>query len=167
MAQLTDDCFAFSGPLLPVADMEKLIAERVTPVSETEDVTLAAARGRVLANDIAAPLDLPPFDNSAVDGYAVRHGDLDANAETRLKITGRLFAGGVAVPPVQAGQAVVWFVQQAGHIRPTGVVLHANGRRTVQDADHGLQGFDPRARVGHHSGHPGAGDGPARGRGID
>ena len=36
MAQLTDDCFAFSGPLLPVADMERLIAERVTPVTETE-----------------------------------------------------------------------------------------------------------------------------------
>ena len=33
MAQLTDDCFAFSGPLLPVADMERLIAERVTPVT--------------------------------------------------------------------------------------------------------------------------------------
>ena len=106
MAQLTDDCFAFSGPLLPVADMEKLIAERVTPVTETEDVTLTAARGRVLASDIAAPLDLPPFDNSAVDGYAVRHGDLDANTETRLKIAGRLFAGGAAAPPVQAGQAV-------------------------------------------------------------
>ena len=106
MAQLTDDCFAFSGPLLPVADMERLIAERVTPVTETEDVTLTAARGRVLASDIAAPLDLPPFDNSAVDGYAVRHGDLDAKAETRLKIAGRLFAGGAASPPVQAGQAI-------------------------------------------------------------
>ena len=73
MAQLTDDCFAFSGPLLPVADMERLIAERVAPVAETETVALAAARGRVLARDVAAPIDLPPFDNSAVDGYAVRH----------------------------------------------------------------------------------------------
>jgi molybdopterin molybdotransferase len=106
MAQLTDDCFAFSGPLLPVADMERLIAERVTPVTETEDVTLAAARGRVLASDIAAPLDLPPFDNSSVDGYAVRHGDLDAKAETRLKIAGRLFAGSAAAAPIQAGQAI-------------------------------------------------------------
>ena len=33
MAQLTDDCFAFSGPLLPIADMERLIIERVTPIS--------------------------------------------------------------------------------------------------------------------------------------
>ena len=59
-------------------------------------VPLAAARGRVLAADIAAPLDLPPFDNSAVDGYAVRHGDLDAKGETRLTIAGRLTAGSAA-----------------------------------------------------------------------
>ncbi len=106
MAQLTDDCFAFSGPLLPVADMERLIAERVTPVTETEAVPLAAARGRVLAADNAAPLDLPPFDNSAVDGYAVRHGDLDPDAETRLSIAGRLFAGGAAAVPIEPGRAI-------------------------------------------------------------
>ena len=46
---------------------------------------LAAARGRVLAADVIAPLDLPPFDNSAVDGYAVRHADLAANAETAAR----------------------------------------------------------------------------------
>ena len=42
MAQLTDDCFAFSGPLLPIDEIERLIAERVTPVAETETVPLAA-----------------------------------------------------------------------------------------------------------------------------
>ena len=117
MAQLTDDCFAFSGPLLPVADMEKLIAERVTPVTEIEEVTLAAARGRVLAKDIVSPLDLPPFDNSAVDGYAVRHADLDATSETRLPIAARLFAGGAHVPPIQTGQAIRIFT---GAPMPTG-----------------------------------------------
>ena len=49
MAQLSDDCFAFNGPLLPVADAERLIAERVSPVSECETVTLREAMGRVLA----------------------------------------------------------------------------------------------------------------------
>ena len=106
MAQLTDDCFAFAGPLLPVADMERMIAERVEPVAETEEVALAAARGRVLADAITAPLDLPPFDNSAVDGYAVRHDDLDAKAETRLRVAGRLTAGSAASTQVQAGQAI-------------------------------------------------------------
>ena len=86
MAQLSDDCFAFSGPLMPLADMEKLIAERVQPVAETEVVSLNDARGRVIAENIASLLDLPPFDNSAVDGYAVRHRDLAATAETKLKV---------------------------------------------------------------------------------
>jgi molybdopterin molybdotransferase len=106
MAQLTDDCFAFSGPLLPVADMERMIAERVEPVVETEEVALTAARGRVLARDVTAPLDLPPFDNSAVDGYAVRHGDLNVTSETRLTIAGRLTAGSAAAAPIEAGQAI-------------------------------------------------------------
>ena len=77
MAQLTDDCFAFSDPLLPVDEVERIIRERVTPVAEIETVPLHAASGRVIAREVVAPMDLPPFDNSAVDGYAVRHADLD------------------------------------------------------------------------------------------
>src|SRR5476651_2848916 len=93
MAQLTDDCFAFSGPLLPLSEMERLIGERVTPVAETERVPLRGARGRVTAADVKAPVDLPPFDNSAVDGYAVRHADLKPGGETKLSVAGRLTAG--------------------------------------------------------------------------
>ena len=106
MAQLTDDCFAFSGPLLPIADMERMIAERVRPVTETESVRLAAARGRVLAGGVTAPIDLPPFDNSAVDGYAVRHADLDGEAETRLSVVERVTAGRAAALPLPQGGAI-------------------------------------------------------------
>ena len=52
MAQLTDDCFAFGGPLLAIDDVERLIRERVTPVAETETAALKDARGRVLAADV-------------------------------------------------------------------------------------------------------------------
>jgi molybdopterin molybdotransferase len=106
MAQLTDDCFAFSGPLLPIAEMERMIAEGVQSVTETETMPLAAARGRVLAADVIAPIDLPPFDNSAVDGYAVRHRDLDPKGETRLAVGGRLTAGSAASAPIAARQAI-------------------------------------------------------------
>ena len=106
MAQLTDDCFAFAGPLLPVAEMERLIETRIAPVAEVEEVSLRDALGRVLARDIVAGLDLPPFDNSAVDGYAVRHRDLDAKAETRLTIGGRLTAGSAGLRPIGAGEAI-------------------------------------------------------------
>lgn len=93
MAQLSDDCFAFGGPLLSVADVEHLIGERIAAVPEIETVALRDARGRVLATTLAAPIALPSFDNSAVDGYAVRHGDLSAHGETRLPVRDRLFAG--------------------------------------------------------------------------
>jgi molybdopterin molybdotransferase len=106
MAQLSDDCFAFSGSLLPIADMERLIIERVTPVVEIEQVPLSDALGRVVATDIAAPEDLPPFDNSAVDGFAVRHADLAAGADTRLIIAERVMAGHAAARPLAPGQAI-------------------------------------------------------------
>jgi molybdopterin molybdotransferase len=106
MAQLSDDCFAFSGPLLPIADMERLIIERVAPVVEVEQAPLSEALGRVVATDIVAPEDLPPFDNSAVDGFAVRHADLAAGADTRLIIAERVTAGHAAAHPLAAGQAI-------------------------------------------------------------
>jgi molybdopterin molybdotransferase len=106
MAQLTDDCFAFSGPLLPIADMERLIEERVTPLTEIEDVPLAAADGRVLVADVIAVIDLPPFDNSAVDGYAVCHADVDPSGGTQLEVTNRLTAGRSAPRAIGKGEAV-------------------------------------------------------------
>jgi molybdopterin molybdotransferase len=106
MVQLTDDCFAFSGPLLPLADMERLIIERVAPVAEIEQVTLDGALGRIIAADVVATEDLPPFDNSAVDGFAVRHANLNDAAETRLVIAGRVMAGHTAVRPLAPGEAL-------------------------------------------------------------
>ena len=106
MAQLTDDCFAFSGPLLPVDDLERIIRERVTPVAELETVALAQARGRTLAREVKAPIDLPPFDNSAVDGYAVRHADLSAQSDTAFAIADRITAGRAAAHPIAPGTAI-------------------------------------------------------------
>jgi len=113
MAQLSDDCFAFSGPLLRLDDMERLIGERVVPVAGSERVALSAARSRVTAADVIAPADLPPFDNSAVDGYAVRHADLKPDGDSRLAIAGRLTAGARAAPAIKPGEAVRIFTGAA------------------------------------------------------
>ncbi|HEY0224247.1 MAG TPA: gephyrin-like molybdotransferase Glp [Pseudolabrys sp.] len=113
MAQLTDDCFAFSGPLLSLDKMERLIGERISPVGETERIALRGARGRVIAADLKAPVDLPPFDNSAVDGYAVRHADLKSDGDTKLAVAGRLTAGKRADAAHQLGQAVRIFTGAA------------------------------------------------------
>jgi len=105
VAQLTDDCFAFGGPMMPVEEAARQIAARLHAVDGTESVSLAAADGRFLARGLVAPLPLPPFTNSAVDGYAVRAEDLPASGERALALGGRLQAGSpppAAIPPHHA-----------------------------------------------------------------
>jgi molybdopterin molybdotransferase len=152
MAQLSDDCFAFNGPLLPVADAERLIVERIAPVGECETVTLREAMGRVLAEDVIAPVNVPPFDNSAVDGYAVRAPNLDAKGETRLTIVDRVAAGHHATQALHAGEAIRIFtgapmpdgadtvfmqedcrVDGSAVIVPSGLKLGANRRLAGED----------------------------------
>jgi molybdopterin molybdotransferase len=106
MAQLSDDCFAFGGPMMSVDEAVGIIAARVTPVKEVETVVLKEADGRILASDISAPLPLPPFTNSAVDGYAVRSRDLPKGVEAAFTVSGRIQAGASASDPIQPGQAI-------------------------------------------------------------
>jgi len=105
MAQLSDDCFAFGGPMMSVDEAVRLIASRVQAVRETETVALADGDGRILARDIAAPLPLPPFTNSAVDGFAVHGNDLPRDKERAFPVTGRVQAG-AAAQAAQRGHAV-------------------------------------------------------------
>jgi molybdopterin molybdotransferase len=106
MAQLSDDCFAFGGPLMSVDEAVDIIAARVTPVRQVETVTLNQADGRILATDVAAPLPLPPFTNSAVDGYAVRGDDLPTTGERAVPVSDRIQAGAAAHAPIGPGRAV-------------------------------------------------------------
>jgi molybdopterin molybdotransferase len=96
MAQLSDDCFAFGGPMMSVDEAVRLITSRVAAVTETERVALADADGRILAHDVAAPLPLPPFTNSAVDGFAVPAAELPRDKERAFPVTGRVQAGASA-----------------------------------------------------------------------
>ena len=105
MAQLSDDCFAFGGPMMSVDEAVAIIASRVTAVRESEIVALDVADGRVLAADLAAPLPLPPFTNSAVDGYAVRSADLPKGGGV-FPVRGRVQAGHSADAPLAVGQAM-------------------------------------------------------------
>jgi molybdopterin molybdotransferase len=106
MAQLSDDCFAFGGPMMSVDEAIGIIAARVTPVREAETVALNEADGRILAKAISASLPLPPFTNSAVDGYAVRSRDLPREAEAAFAVTGRVQAGASAAGAIEPGHAV-------------------------------------------------------------
>jgi molybdopterin molybdotransferase len=104
MPQLTDDCFAHGGAPMTIAEALALFAARVRPV-EAETVGLWAADGRVLAEDVVAPVPLPQFDNTAVDGWAVRHADIATDRETRLAVVDRVQAGDRALVPLGPGEA--------------------------------------------------------------
>jgi len=94
------------GKALPVATARAVIEQCMTPIAETEGVALRQALGRVLARDIISPIDVPPHDNSAMDGWAVRASDLNATAPTRLMPVGTALAGQAYAGAVQPGQTV-------------------------------------------------------------
>jgi molybdopterin molybdotransferase len=106
MAQLSDDCFAFGGQMRSVDDTAALIASRLSAIEESETVQLPIADGRVLAKDMVAPLPLPPFTNSAVDGYALRGDDLPGTVEKAFPVIERIQAGVAPDRPVAPGQAI-------------------------------------------------------------
>jgi molybdopterin molybdotransferase len=107
MPQLSQDCFASGAPILSVEDAVAAIVARFSPVDGEESIALAEADGRVLAHDLVATLQLPPFTNSAVDGYAVRGEDLPSGEARLFRVAGRLQAGHAAGGlPVEPGEAI-------------------------------------------------------------
>lgn len=84
-------------PLMPMEEaLERLLAlAEKAPIAETEHVALAEAEGRVLAHELVAGLDLPPWPNSAMDGYALRLADWQGEP---LRVTQRIFAGHAPQP---------------------------------------------------------------------
>jgi molybdopterin molybdotransferase len=141
MVQLRDDCFSVGTGLMPVEDAIALIAERLPILAGTETVALMDADGRIAAEDSLAQCDLPPFANSAVDGYAVSHDDIAPSGETTLPVRGRLAAGatqtyaaaGAAVriftgAPMPHGADTV-FMQEDVRLSGDTVILPAGLRR--------------------------------------
>lgn len=165
MAQLSDDCFAFGGPLLSVEAAQALILARVTPLEGEEAVPLHLALGRVLARPLRAATPLPPFFNSAVDGYAFRHADLASEGETRLTLAGRVAAGhsGQAVAPGTAariftgapmpGGADTVMMQEDARIEgdalllPPGLKRGANARPAGEDVPAGAEALPAGRRL--------------------
>ena len=94
---------AKGGPLLPVQEAIDLLLTAAIPLRETERVPLTAALGRVLARPVTSGVNVPPADNSAMDGYALRHADWPG-ADAALPVGLRIPAG-QAPGTLPAGQA--------------------------------------------------------------
>lgn len=167
MAQLTDDAFAFGGDLMRIEEALAHVAAHVPPIAETERVALAAADGRVLARPLLAPVDLPPFDNSAVDGWAVAHADLAPEGPTEMEVGGRVTAGHGAGHRAERGRAVRIFtgapmpegcdtvfmqedvaVLDDGRVRlPAGLKPRANARPRGEDIAKGTEALPAGRRL--------------------
>ncbi|MFP4130331.1 MAG: molybdopterin molybdenumtransferase MoeA, partial [Halorhodospira sp.] len=78
---------------LPLEEARRRILAELAPVSGSERVPLATSLGRVLAEDVHAAVSVPPHDNAAMDGYAVRSADLPAEGAAELHLAGRVLAG--------------------------------------------------------------------------
>src|SRR5687767_629633 len=93
-----------STELLPVAEARARLLALTTPL-ETESVGISDALGRALTEDLRAIRTLPPWDNSAMDGYAVRSADLAPGAlPRRLQMIETIHAGKLPTRSVGAGQ---------------------------------------------------------------
>ena len=92
--------------MISVHDGQNHILSRVTAAVAPELVPVTRALGRVLAEDFQAPIDVPPADNSAVDGYAVGSADIPSSGTRELVVIADLAAGSVFEGALAAGQAL-------------------------------------------------------------
>jgi molybdopterin molybdotransferase len=91
---------------LSVDRARRLLLDMIEPVEGREHLFVCQALGQVLAEDVISPVNVPAHDNSAMDGWGVRHADLDPEGETRLRNIGTVFAGRAFRGKVGRGEAV-------------------------------------------------------------
>jgi molybdopterin molybdotransferase len=139
MAQLTDDCFAFGGRLIPLHEATALIQAKFACAVGDESVGLAEAGLRVLAGDIVAPISVPSDTNSAVDGYAVDFDDLSSAQETVLPLHGRSAAGHPMQGTLPRGHAARVF---------TGALMPDGADTVLMQEDCVVTGTEVRIRPG-------------------
>ncbi|TDB05477.1 molybdopterin molybdotransferase MoeA [Halomonas marinisediminis] len=124
------------SPLKPVtAALDALLKD--VGVLETQRVACEEAAGRVLANDVMARLDVPSFDNSAMDGYALHHGDAGQALPIRQRI-----AAGTTVQPLSPGSCARIFT--GGEIPPGADCVVMQERVEVADGVATLPGDIPQ-----------------------
>jgi molybdopterin molybdotransferase len=124
--------FVKREPLIPVAEaLARVLAAAPSPLEE-ESVAIEAAMGRTLARDVAALRTQPPFDNSAMDGYALRASDLGLLPAT-LSIVGESAAGRAFARALKAGETVRIFTGAPMPEGADGVLVQELARR---DGDH-------------------------------
>lgn len=142
MADCGCDAVVLRKPLTPYEEAIDRILDQAKRLSEIETVSLNEAAGRVLAEAVVSPVNVPPADNSAMDGYAVRAQDIQAGA--RLPVSQRIPAG-VMGDPLEANTVARIF---------TGAPVPANADAVIMQEwvnidEDGMANFDRTIDVGN------------------
>jgi molybdopterin molybdotransferase len=87
------------------AEARQRVLERVEPIAEREQLAVKSTLGRILADDVRAPFDIPPLPNSARDGYALRGADLVSSGSVHLRVVVEVPAGQYCDTEIKTGEA--------------------------------------------------------------
>jgi len=90
---VSDPCFDGSESMISLEEALEFLITRARAVSEVEELDAADGLGRILAEPVVSALDVPPWDNSAMDGYAVKAADIPDKGEVSLRVSQRIPAG--------------------------------------------------------------------------
>lgn len=106
LSDVTNFLSDYDPNAVPVTLAQQIVRSCIAPVNAIEKIAIRAALGRVLATDITSPIDVPSYDNSAMDGYALRGSDLVAGTALTLRIVGTVYAGRAFDGAVGSGECV-------------------------------------------------------------
>lgn len=164
--KLLDDCFLHDKDRLTHAEALDILQSRLSAIAGTERVSLADAEGRIVAETIAAPRNIPAHTNAAVDGYAFAYADYAREGGARFAVKGRAAAGHAFAAPLGKGEAIriltgavmperadTVAMQEdvtvdGGHVTiPGGLKLGANRRLAGEDVEAGATLIAASARL--------------------
>ena len=118
LAEIAAKLQGYDPQALDVEGVLKFLSELVTPIEAIEEIEIIQSLQRVVAEDVICPINVPPHDNSAMDGYAFNGAQLDATHSLTLKVRGTAFAGKAWQGDVQFGECVKIMT---GAIMPAGL----------------------------------------------
>ena len=106
LAEIAAHLQGYDPQALPAQEVLNFLAQLVTVIHDTQDVPIFEALNRVIAQDVISPIDVPPHDNSAMDGFAFNGAELQPGQTLPLKVVGTALAGKAWQGTVKAGECV-------------------------------------------------------------
>ena len=138
--QIAAELHGYDPQALSAGAADEFLSRLVEPVAHSEQVGIFDALGRVLAADVVSPVNVPPHDNSAMDGYAFSGDALQAHGPLTLKVIGTALAGAPWRGPVQPGECLKIMT---GAVLPAGLDTVIPQEFVQESADEAAQAGQP------------------------